>query len=269
MAAERWGGAPPRRSARAQAAVDAAVAETFAARALPVRDAVARWAHATPDRTALIIARSSPSAERTLAAARCAAAVCTAAYAVVCWHGWWWSWPLAALCAAVAAVQGARARRGVSAADFVVTAEWDRVTYAEVAANLSAYVDGDDGGGATARAAAEHLKCVKPMLGTARAAHHGGDAEALMAADGWASLGLTPADVVQALCHGGRAVVLPPELCGPRADASRAPDVAVAVHHLINRFDILEVSAGARFWDAMSAVAPPDALRNVPVRLRR
>ena len=56
---------------------------------------------------------------------------------------------------------------------------------------------------------------------------------------------------------------------GERADASRAPDVAVAVHHLINRFDILEVSAGARFWDAMSAVAPPDALRNVPVRLRR
>ena len=37
-----------------------------------------------------------------------------------------------------------------------MTAEWDRVTYAEVAANLSAYVDGDDGGGATARAAAEH-----------------------------------------------------------------------------------------------------------------
>ena len=90
MAAERWGGAPPRRSARAQAAVDAAVAETFAARALPVREAVARWAHAAPDRTALIIARSSPSAERTLAAACCAAAVCTAVYVLVCWHGWWW-----------------------------------------------------------------------------------------------------------------------------------------------------------------------------------
>ena len=64
-------------------------------------------------------------------------------------------------------------------------------------------------------------------------------------------------------------MVLPPELCGPRADASLAQDVAVAVHHLINRFDIVEVSGGARFWDAMSAVAPPDALRNVPVRLRR
>ena len=121
LAARRRGGA------RAQAAVDAAVAETFAARALPVRAAVARWAHAAPDRTALIVARSSPSAERTHAAAHCAAAVCTAVYVVVCWHGWWW---LAALCAAVAAVQGARARRGVSAADFVVTAEWDRVTYA-------------------------------------------------------------------------------------------------------------------------------------------
>ena len=76
--------------------------------------------------------------------------------------------------------------------------------------------------------------------------------------------------MIQALCHGGRAVRLPPELCcWPRADASLDWEVAVAVHHLINRFDIVEVSAGARFWDAMSAVAPPDALRNVPVRLRR
>ena len=46
-----------------------------------------------------------------------------------------------------------RSWRGVSAADFVVTAEWDRVTYAEVAENLSAYADDVDGGSATARAA--------------------------------------------------------------------------------------------------------------------
>ena len=112
----------------------------------------------------------------------------------------------------------------MSAADFVVTAEWDRVTYAEVAANLSAYVDGDDGARPHARPPSTSSAAM-PLLGTARAAHHGGELKALMAADGWA-LGLTPADAGPGALPraGGEAAAELAKRCGPmRCSTGRSP----------------------------------------------